>query len=657
MTEDLEKKIAKLERENRIVKKKLDRSESSRATLEESKDRFDKLYQKVIEEVEEQKGLLRQREQQFRLLLESAPDATIIVGEDGRIKRVNLQAEKLLGYSREDMLEEPVEMLVPEGLRAEHPSHCRSFFNDQEARSMGAGKCLAAVTRSGEELPVEISLSPIQTDQETFVYCAVRDISERMRMEDELRRNEANFRAAFSSAAVGIVTTDPAGHFTRTNDTFLQFVGYTWEELKERNLDEILHKDFASHARELIQEMALGNREAVQLEERFVRKDGEERWADLRSSPIGDEQGECIALVTTVSDITNRMQTEKEQARRMRGERAMASLSRTLLGSGIDSRSLTTALGFLVSAMQVDRIGLFKNIEYPEQGLCAQFAFESCAPGVEERIHRDALQTIPYDTGFDEWRKALQQGHPVMTTIEDASDEQQETLRQLEVLSLLAVPLKVGGGWYGYVCAGDSFLRRDWSGSEITMMQTAAEIIGAFLDRQLVQEAMRASEKRLQDILDTSPVGVAFSTKGKIHFANPRFLEMFGVGAGDPSPNLYVNPEERDLLVRRLNADGRVENHELQMFNRHGAIREMLITYLSIEHEGEQGILGWLMDITERKQAERKLKQKFDELARFRRLAFGRENKMIELKKEINALLENAGKAAKYKIHVQDRSK
>jgi PAS domain S-box-containing protein len=182
-------------------------------------------------------------------------------------------------------------------------------------------------------------------------------------------------------------------------------------------------------------------------------------------------------------------------------------------------------------------------------------------------------------------------------------------------------------------------------------------IVGAvvtFMDiaeRRNMEAQLESTKSQLQYILDTGPIGVAFSTKGKIHFANPRFTEMFGAGVGDASPDLYVKPEERDRLISRLKAEGIVENHDIQMYNRDRQIRDILITYLPFTYDGEEGILGWLLDITDRKKAEKEIQEKYTELSRFRRMAIGREQKMIELKKEINEFLESTGSSGKYKIH------
>lgn len=123
------------------------------------------------------------------------------------------------------------------------------------------------------------------------------------------------------------------------------------------------------------------------------------------------------------------------------------------------------------------------------------------------------------------------------------------------------------------------------------------------------KESLAQSKSQLEHIFDSSPIGVVFSAKGVIHFANRKFQEMFGVGIGDKLPNLYVSTKERDRLFEKLSADGVVENYDLQMFNAQGEERDILITYLPISYHGQDGILGWLLDITHRKIAEEEVKK------------------------------------------------
>jgi PAS domain S-box-containing protein len=143
----------------------------------------------------------RRNEAKFRGLLEAAPDAIVIVDTTGKIVIVNAQAERMFGYARAELIGSSVDMLVPVRIRAEHPKHRDHFVANARARAMGSDIELHAVRRDGTEFPVEISLSPLETEEGTLISSAIRDVSLRKRTERELRHAYAELEAFSYSIA------------------------------------------------------------------------------------------------------------------------------------------------------------------------------------------------------------------------------------------------------------------------------------------------------------------------------------------------------------------------------------------------------------------------------------------------------------------------
>jgi protein-histidine pros-kinase len=122
-------------------------------------------------------------EARYRDLLESTPDAIVIINNTGRIVLINGQAEAVFGYSRADLLGKSIEVLLPPRYRGGHLGHRSNYFVQPRTRAMGAGFELYGLRKSGEEFPVEISLSPLETEEGTLAMSAIRDITDRKRAE------------------------------------------------------------------------------------------------------------------------------------------------------------------------------------------------------------------------------------------------------------------------------------------------------------------------------------------------------------------------------------------------------------------------------------------------------------------------------------------
>src|SRR5208283_3891582 len=179
-------------------------------------------------------------------LLESLPDAVVAVDRDGIMVQVNSQAQELFGYDRAELIGQKVEVLVPESYRRQHHQHRQNFAQAPKTRRMGADLDLYGRRRNGSEFPVEISLSPVSTENGTFVLSAIRDIGERKRIAEELRRaNEELHRrttqqlgeyrsrlaSIVDSSEDAIIGKDLDGTITSWNKGAERIYGYSPEEI------------------------------------------------------------------------------------------------------------------------------------------------------------------------------------------------------------------------------------------------------------------------------------------------------------------------------------------------------------------------------------------------------------------------------------------
>ncbi|MBI2807512.1 MAG: PAS domain S-box protein [Planctomycetes bacterium] len=271
-------------------------------------------YWKIIRDLTDRK----RTEEKFRGLLESAPDAVVIVRDDGNIVLVNRQAELLFGYSRAELLDQPVEILIPARYRVQHEAYRNNYQAQPSARPMGATLNLYGLRRDGVEIPVEISLSPLVTDEGVLISSAIRDISERKRAEAALEESRRFVQQVAEMTPSVLYVYDLRKHCNVfVNRRLETFLGHAWEENQDLALPTVLtevHPDDLPRAERAFEQcLAAEDGEVIETEYRIRHANGEWRWLHCRNTVfMRDDEGNPTQILGAAQDITDQKRLEEE---------------------------------------------------------------------------------------------------------------------------------------------------------------------------------------------------------------------------------------------------------------------------------------------------------------------------------------------------------
>jgi PAS domain S-box-containing protein len=295
-------------------------------------------------------------------ILDAIPDAVAAVNQQGVIIQVNSQTEALFAYTRLELIGQKIEMRVPERQRAHHHVHREHFHQQPKIRRMGSGLDLHGRRRDGSEFPVEISLSSLAMPDGTIVLSVIRDISDRKRIEDELRRaheeldrrksrelRDSQNRLALivDSSQDAIIGKNLDGIVTQWNQGAEHIYGYTAQEMIGRSISVLCPKDRVDEIPAILKQIQQGKR-VDYFESIRVTKDGRSLNVSVSVSPILDAEGTVVGASTIARNITGHKKIEDQ----LRQSQKMEAVGRLAGGVAHDFNNL---LGIVTACTELLR--------------------------------------------------------------------------------------------------------------------------------------------------------------------------------------------------------------------------------------------------------------------------------------------------------------
>ncbi|MGZ8191531.1 MAG: PAS domain S-box protein [Methylococcaceae bacterium] len=250
------------------------------------------------EDITERKRL----EHRFRQAVESAPNAIVMVNEAGTIEMVNSQTETFFGYSRDELIGQPVEMLVPERFRSAHIGYRQAYLAAPVSRPMGVGRELYGLRKDGTEFPVEIGLSLIDNNEETLILSSILDITQRKEAESALKESEERFRQMAEMTGEWLWEQDPGGYYIYSSTAVNQILGFSQDEVMGKHYTEFLTPQDKAEQ----QVYATSYQPFYALTNHYRHKDGHPVLAESTGLPIINAEGKLLKWRGVDRDITAR---------------------------------------------------------------------------------------------------------------------------------------------------------------------------------------------------------------------------------------------------------------------------------------------------------------------------------------------------------------
>ncbi len=558
----------------------------------------------------------------FRALCEGFPDGLLIADAEGRIVRVNERLEEMSGYTRDEILGRPVEILVPESSRAGHARERSRFVSEPRVRHMGSGIPIWLRRKDGSELPVDIGLAPLTTPGGFLVASAIRDDTARRRAEELLRQSEARYRRLVERipAVTHVSRLDPTASTLYISPQVEAVLGYTpheWEADDELWVRLLFADDRAEALAANTRLIETG--EPLVLDYRMVARDGRVVWIHEESEVIRDDAGTPLFCHGILLDVTERKRAEEEMRVHIRQLAAVAELGQLAVVGEPPGAVMDRAVELVAESLDVEYAKVLELLPDGQELLLRA--------GVGWREGLVGRATVPAGAGSQAGFTLLSD-EPVV--VEDLATERRfrgpSLLLDHGVVSGVSVAIRGRERPFG-VLGVHTTRRRAFPAYAVDLLRSIAAVLANAIERDEADRVVRTSGRRLAHAQEIAHLGswdwdivadqVAWSDE---------VYRIFGLAPQGSSPTYGVfvdatHPDDQTSVERAVRAA--VEGGEPYAID-HRIVRpdgtERIVhekAEVVVDEEGNAiKVVGTVQDITERRRAEEELERTLERLQR-----------------------------------------
>ncbi|HXF91674.1 MAG TPA: PAS domain S-box protein [Nitrospiraceae bacterium] len=467
---------------------------------------------------------LRASEARFRTLVESATDAIVLADHRGHIISWNQAAERLFGYSKQDALGRPLTILMPARYRPSYEAALAQL--ERTGRSPLLGKTLefTGLTQSGRELPLELSLASWTTPDGTYYSGIIRDISERKRAEDALRRLSRHNQLLLDSAGDGIYGLDREGRTTFINPAAARMLGWEIADLLDRPMHDVVHHSHADGSPYPLETCpiyaALKDGAVHQVHnEIFWRKDGTRFPVEYVSTPV-HEDGSLVGAVVVFKDISERKRAGSLQQTQLAVSHVLAA-----------AETLEDAAPHILQAVCETaewEIGLLWLVDHRARALRCETIWQKPDAGLDEFAALSRATALPPGVGLPGRVWAAGDTAWVLDVVNDPNFPRARAAARVGLHAAFAFPIRVGGHIHG-VIEFFSHAVREPDGTLLKMMADIGLKIGQFVERKQAAQALVRAYEETEKILASLPGAILIvDGRQEIVYANALAVQYFG---------------------------------------------------------------------------------------------------------------------------------